>query len=290
MGQGRKKSKGFERRESRRVAAVDLRHKRKKEEKAKGIISNRQPSTIDQLRVEDETMIRDEHDEELVQDDNLDEFSPILSGTIEPKVMITTTRDPNRFTKRLAKELRNVVPNAVYRKRGAYSLNSVITSCTQHSYTTIILIEQGQERKRPDGLWIAGLPNGPTAHFRIGKVLYKNELEMSGKSTNHFPELNLHGFKTRLGHRIGRMFQSVFPPRPDLEGRQLVTFHNQRDWIFFRRHRFILEDFKTARLQELGPRISLHLLTLQQGAFSRHSQYEYLPRVNLNRDKRQFFL
>jgi hypothetical protein len=43
---------------------------------------------------------------------------------------------------------------------------------------------------------------------------------------------------------MGRMFGSMFPPKPDLVGRQAVTFHNQRDFIFVRRHRFICESDK----------------------------------------------
>lgn len=33
------------------------------------------------------------------------------------------------------------------------------------------------------------------------------------------------------------MFQALVPQVPEFEGRQVVTFHNQRDFIFVRRHR-----------------------------------------------------
>lgn len=36
------------------------------------------------------------------------------------------------------------------------------------------------------------------------------------------------------------MFQQLFPPLPEFEGRQVVTLHNQRDFLFFRRHRYVL--------------------------------------------------
>ena len=35
------------------------------------------------------------------------------------------------------------------------------------------------------------------------------------------------------------MFASVFPYQPHFQGRQVVTFHNQRDYIFFRFHRLV---------------------------------------------------
>ena len=37
------------------------------------------------------------------------------------------------------------------------------------------------------------------------------------------------------------MFASVFPQKPDFQGRRVVTIHNQRDYIFFRHHRYIFE-------------------------------------------------
>lgn len=40
---------------------------------------------------------------------------------------------------------------------------------------------------------------------------------------------------------------TMFPPRPELSGRQVVTLHNQRDYIFFRRHRYV---FREARATE----------------------------------------
>lgn len=59
------------------------------------------------------------------------------------------------------------------------------------------------------------------------------------RATPHHPELILNGFVTRLGHAVGRMFQTLFPPLPEFEGRQVVTLHNQRDFLFFRRHRYV---------------------------------------------------
>lgn len=40
---------------------------------------------------------------------------------------------------------------------------------------------------------------------------------------------------------------TMFPPKPELQGRQVVTLHNQRDYIFFRRHRYV---FREARATE----------------------------------------
>lgn len=55
-----------------------------------------------------------------------------------------------------------------------------------------------------------------------------------GRISGHKPELLLNNFNTRLGRRVGRMLGSLFHQDPQFRGRRVVTFHNQRDFIFFR--------------------------------------------------------
>jgi ribosome production factor 1 len=101
----------------------------------------------------------------------------------------------------------------------------------------------------------------------------------------------LNNFSTRLGHTIGRMFACVFPQQPQFEGRRVVTFHNQRDYIFFRHHRYIFDDSKTARLQELGPRFTMKLQSLQRGTFdSQFGEYIWMPKKEHKPSRRRFFL
>ena len=62
----------------------------------------------------------------------------------------------------------------------------------------------------------------------------KKQLKRHGNATTHRPEVVLNNFKTRLGHTVGRMLGSLFHFNPQFRGRNVVTFHNQRDFIFFR--------------------------------------------------------
>lgn len=39
-------------------------------------------------------------------------------------------------------------------------------------------------------------------------------------------------------HVLVRLIASLFPQDPNFRGRRVVTFHNQRDFIFFRHHRY----------------------------------------------------
>ena len=80
---------------------------------------------------------------------------------------------------------------------------------------------------------------------------------------------------------------------PDLVGRRVCTFHNQRDFIFFRQHRYIFEnEGKKVRLQELGPRFTLKLKWLMAGTFNRkEGDYEWmLKRHEMEASKRKFQL
>ncbi len=118
-------------------------------------------------------------------------------------------------------------------------------------------------------------------------LTFRSCIQGHARATAHFPELVLNGFVTRLGHTVGRLFQTFFPPMPEFQGRQVVTLHNQRDFLFFRRHRyvfassclvlqqFMLREWQTCRyafrspekvaLQEIGPRFTLKLRSIKKG-------------------------
>ena len=69
-------------------------------------------------------------------------------------------------------------------------------------------------------------------------------------------ELILNGLTTLLGDSVGRVFQSLFPPMPQFKGRQVVTLHNQRDFLFFRRHRLVSSLFTIFVLWSFRPPLS----------------------------------
>jgi ribosome production factor 1 len=99
-------------------------------------------------------------------------------------------------------------------------------------------------------------------------------------------------FDTRLGQRLGRMLAAIFPQNPDFRGRNVITFHNQRDFMFFRHHRYIFnEKLDRVSLQEIGPRMTLKLMSVQHGTFDpKFGNYEYMyhPRMQVSRKK--FFI
>ncbi|XP_034707638.1 ribosome production factor 1-like isoform X1 [Vitis riparia] len=270
------------------------------------------PRTIENTREFDETVCKPD-DEELFAGNDADEFSSILNRKSDPKILITTCRFNSTRGPAFISELLSVIPNAHYYKRGTYDLKKIVEYAKIKDFTSLIVVHTN--RREPDALLIIGLPDGPTAHFKLSKLVLHKDVKNHGNPTSHIPELVLNNFTTRLGHRIGRMIQSLFPQAPNFRGRRVVTFHNQRDFIFFRHHRYIFESKESkqgdtkgnkdkdakgekssqgkvvARLQECGPRFTLKLINLQHGTFdTKGGEYEWVHKPEMDTSRRRFFL
>uniref|UniRef100_A0AAY4DZZ2 Ribosome production factor 1 n=1 Tax=Denticeps clupeoides TaxID=299321 RepID=A0AAY4DZZ2_9TELE len=268
--------------QEKRKRKLELKKKRKKEREALGDKAppKEVPKTIENQRIYDETTVNPE-DEEVAFDEGTDEFSSYFNRLTNPKVLITTSDRPRGRTVRFCEQLSTAVPDShVYYRRGL-ALKRVIPQCISRGFTFLIVINE--DRKVPNGMVLCHLPNGPTAHFKVSSVRLRKEMKRRGKDpTEHSPEVILNNFTTRLGHSIGRMFAALFPHDPQFIGRQVATFHNQRDFIFFRFHRYIFKNEKKVGIQELGPRFTLKLRSLQKGTFdSKYGEYEWVHKVSL---------
>jgi ribosome production factor 1 len=119
--------------------------------------------------------------------------------------------------------------------RKGVHLKKIIKGAIERDFTDIIVVNE--DKKKPTGLLVIHLPDGPTAHFSLKSIKYSKDIKNHGRQTTHHPEVILNTFHTRLGHQVGRMINALFPQSPEFTGRSAVTFHNQRDFIFFRFHR-----------------------------------------------------
>jgi len=180
----------------------------------------------------------------------------------------------------------------------------------------MLVINEERSRKKIDAITLIHLPSGPSCRFRVSSVQTCQMIAGHGNATSHYPELILNNFKTRLGVRVARFFQVMLPKQPEFHGRQVVTLHNQRDFIFFRRHRYVFKDGMLRRvrqlmlvekvgLQELGPRFTMKLLwikrgiaggsgegsnILENGKVEGNGEVEWEWRPELETSKRKFFL
>lgn len=247
------------------------------------------PHTTESLRPDDVTTVAPD-DEEVAADAGIDEFANFFNCETAPKILITTNKKSSLETRKLLDELVNVMPNSEYVKRGKVDMKDLVKSATEREYTDVIVINE--DMKKPNSVIVCHLPDGPTATFRLTSVKLKKQLKRHGNATTHRPEVVLNNFKTRLGHTVGRMLGSLFHFDPQFRGRNVVTFHNQRDFIFFRRHRYMFKNDKRVGLQELGPRLTLKLRRVQRGTFdTTGGEYEWFynhKRMDVNR--RTFFL
>ncbi|KAL2823995.1 anticodon-binding protein [Aspergillus cavernicola] len=212
-------------------------------------------------------------------------FSP--EAQRPPKILITTSLNSTLHYE--AEVLTNLFPNSVYIRRTAhahshkFSIREISQFASNREYTTLVILQE--DSKKPAGLDIVHLPKGPMFHFSISNWVEGKRIPGHGNPTEHWPELILNNFRTPLGLLTAHLFRTLFPPQPDIEGRQVVTLHNQRDYIFVRRHRYVFREKRATEkavvgadgkeiqgaegirtgLQELGPRFTMKLRRVDKG-------------------------
>lgn len=253
-------------------------------------ISTNVPRTIESMREFDDTLVQ-MGDREVMEDEAGDEFASYFKDGQVPKVLVTTCTHPTRISYEFCDELTSIFPYSEFVKRPKNcEIKDIVRMSKERQYTDIIVVNE--DKKTPNALTFIHLPDGPTTYFKLTNFVAAKEVYNHARQTPHDPELLLNNFSTRLGHTVGRMFASMFPHRPQFEGRQVVTFHNQRDFIFFRRHRYKFRNEEKASLQEIGPRFTLKLQWLQRGAFEgQHGEYEWKRTSEMEKEsKKKFFL
>ena len=228
-----------------------------------------------------------------------------------PKILITTSLNSTLHNE--GQLLTTLFPHSVYIPRSShrygnkFSVREIASFASNRHYTAVLILKE--DLKKPTGLTIVHLPSGPTCHFSISNWIEGRRLPGHGKPTSHIPELILNNFRTPLGLLVAKFFQTMFPPQPELQGRQVVTLHNQRDYIFLRRHRYVFREKREteknvvgpdgkevegaqgirAGLQELGPRFTLKLRRVDKG-IQRASGQEWEWKVRMEKERTKFQL
>lgn len=242
-------------------------------------IAENVPDTIESKRIYDETIAQEV--------EGNDEFAEYFENlTKEPKILLTTNVNAKKAAYEFADMLMDFLPNVTFIKRKKdFSIQDMAKFCSNREYTTLIIINE--DKKKVNGMTLINLPEGPTFYFSITSIVDGKRIKGHGRATDHIPELVLNNFNTRLGKTVGRLFQSIFPHRPELQGRQVITLHNQRDYIFLRRHRYVFRNEEKVGLQELGPQFTLKLRRMQKGVRG-DVVWEFKP--DMERDKKKFYL
>lgn len=87
------------------------------------------------------------------------------AGVDDPKVLITTSRDPSSRLLQFVKEIRSIFPNSQRINRGSAVIKELVEACRSNDVTDIVLLHE--HRGEPDGMIISHLPYGPTAYFGL---------------------------------------------------------------------------------------------------------------------------
>ncbi|KAF8082872.1 hypothetical protein N665_0804s0019 [Sinapis alba] len=211
----------------------------------------------------------------------------------EPKILLTTSRDPSAPLTRFVKELNIVFPNAKKLNRGSQVISEIIETARSHDFTDVIFVSEN--RGKPDGLIISHLPFGPTAYFQLLNVVTRHEIQTKkemGKMSEQYPHLIFEHFTTQMGKRVMNILKHIFPV-PKLDAKRIVTFSNESDYISFRNHVYDKGEGgpKSIELKEVGPRFELRLYQVKLGTLEQdEAEVEWVLRPYMNTAKKRQFL
>uniref|UniRef100_A0A6M2DFE0 Putative ribosome bioproteinsis protein rpf1 n=1 Tax=Xenopsylla cheopis TaxID=163159 RepID=A0A6M2DFE0_XENCH len=210
------------------------------------------------------------------------------AGCEDPKIMITTSRDPSSRLKMFAKELRLLFPNAQRMNRGNYEMKQMIHACQANDVTDFIVVHE--HRGIPDTLVICHLPYGPTAYFTLSDVVMRHDIPDIGSMSEQKPHLIFHNFKDKLGLRVMSILKYLYPV-PKEDSKRVITFANHDDYISFRHHTFRMVD-KELEMTEVGPRFQLKLYAIKLGTLDveKASETEWALRPYMNTSVKRRFL
>lgn len=204
-----------------------------------------------------------------------DEYANIL-GVKDPKVIITTSRDPSSRLTQFLKEMRILIPNSQRVNRGAYVVKDLVELGRKNGVTDLIILHE--HRGEPDGMVLCHLPYGPTAYFGLSKVVLRHDLpEKPPNMRESAPHLVFHGFTSKMGTRVATILKALFPVASPTSDR-VVTFANSgNDLIHFRHHYFdekkaqhkksksSEEAVRDVELSEAGPRFTMRCYKIELG-------------------------
>lgn len=130
------------------------------------------------------------------------------AGVRDPKVCITTSRDPSSRLKQFTSEVRFlsrpllfrlashsappaqvrlVFPNSQRMNRGNTTVRELVDIARKADFTDIVLLQE--TRGEPDALIVSHLPYGPTAHFSLSGAVMRHDIEGRGTVSEAFPHL-----------------------------------------------------------------------------------------------------
>ncbi|KAK2466134.1 hypothetical protein APHAL10511_001776 [Amanita phalloides] len=186
------------------------------------------------------------------------------AGVQDPKIVITTSRDPSSKLLQFTKEIRLVFPNSHRINRGNYVVKELAEACRANDVTDLIVLHE--HRGVPDAMIVSHFPHGPTVYFTLNNVQLRHDIGDYKKSTvsEQYPHLVFENFSSKLGERLRDVLKYLFPV-PKEDSKRVMTFANENDFISFRHHVFVKTPPRDVQLAEVGPRFELKPYEIRLG-------------------------
>ncbi|KAI0921297.1 hypothetical protein AcW1_004682 [Taiwanofungus camphoratus] len=187
-----------------------------------------------------------------------------MAGIHDPKIIVTTSRDPSSKLQQFAKEMRLVFPNSHRINRGNYVVKELAEACRANDVTDLVILHE--HRGNPDAMIVSHFPHGPTVFFTLHSVILRHDIDSYKSSTvsEQYPHLIFENFSSKLGERVRDVLKYLFPV-PKEDSKRVMTFSNEDDFISFRHHVFMKIPPRQVQLAEVGPRFEMKPYEIRQG-------------------------
>ncbi|KAF3760557.1 hypothetical protein M406DRAFT_63767 [Cryphonectria parasitica EP155] len=250
-----------------RDAEISEKRAKLRESLATGKPLDRAIANDEQLRKD---LAYDETSADIKDQLDLDDEYAALSGVVDPRVLVTTSRSPSSRLAAFSKEIRLLMPTAIRLNRGNTILPELVRSCNSRGLSDVVLLHE--HRGTPTAMTVSHLPHGPTVSFSLHNVVLRQDIPNSlrGTVSESYPHLIFEGFTTPVGQRIVKVLKHLFPPLPAMTSKpksgRIVTFKNVDDIIEVRHHVFVRTSYDSCELSEVGPRMSMRPFEIRGGS------------------------
>ncbi|CAI4760826.1 CCT_1a_G0046760.mRNA.1.CDS.1 [Saccharomyces cerevisiae] len=217
---------------------------------------------------EDESLQKDfRYDQSLKEGEEADDLQvddeyAATSGIMDPRIIVTTSRDPSTRLSQFAKEIKLLFPNAVRLNRGNYVMPNLVDACKKSGTTDLVVLHE--HRGVPTSLTISHFPHGPTAQFSLHNVVMRHDIINAGNQSEVNPHLIFDNFTTALGKRVVCILKHLFNAGPKKDSERVITFANKGDFISVRQHVYV-RTREGVEIAEVGPRFEMRLFELRLG-------------------------
>jgi U3 small nucleolar ribonucleoprotein protein IMP4 len=193
------------------------------------------------------------------------------------------------------REMKLCIPNAQAINRGAYRMDELVEAAKKADFTDIVVVNE--TRGNPDNLIVSHLPFGPTAYFTISNCILRHDIPECAPSSLQYPHLVIDGLSSKVGRRIGRILQALYPgPATKPDSRRIITYaNNNNDFISFRHHTYTKDNSQgtgnpaSITLKECGPRFELQPYEIRLGTMDQNdtAEKEWVLRPYMNTSRKQ---